>query len=484
MRLQKVMAEAGIGSRRACEALIEEGRVAVNGEVVVRMPVMVDPGRDRISVDGEPLRKYMPEVLRTSREDSSRTTGAKAYVMLYKPRHTLSTSADPEGRRTVVDMVKHSSGLRLYPVGRLDYEMMGLVLLTNDGELANKLTHPRFGIEKTYRAIIKGRLDDEAMAKLGQGARLVNDRDGLTETRSKTAGVEVRIIQEEASRSVIDLTLKEGRNRQVRFVLAKLGCPVRKLVRIAMGPLSLKGLKVGEWRDLRPEEVRLLHAMASGKGPKGLDERSRMRSHAMKIGASRAEVAAVDDGDAMAESEGATQVVESTPARVRAGSMPPEAPRRRAAVPFAAAEGRERRERMSAGPSRRTPRDDERNERKPTGRSGATKGSRPGGKSDARYGAKAGGKPGGTFRSDEGLRFAPKAGSRFDERPAREEKDRRSGSKGPKAARGAKPAKPGKASGAGGAAPAARASVKKPGKPASPAKSNFPLADAPQRLRT
>lgn len=261
VRIQKVMASAGIASRRACEQMVEEGLVSVNGEVVASLPKLVDPLTDRIEIDGRPLKRM------TARGERP------VYVMLYKPRHTVSTASDPEGRRTVTDLVEHPTGVRLYPVGRLDYDTMGLVLLTNDGDLANKLTHPRYGVHKTYRAIVRGRLEEEDVARLEKGIVLATRREGRTVGVERTGGAEITIVKREPARTIIDITLDEGRNRQVRRMLAKVGCPVKKLVRIRLGPLALKGVSMGHWRELLPGEVaalrRAVRDRPSKKAPSG-----------------------------------------------------------------------------------------------------------------------------------------------------------------------------------------------------------------------
>ncbi|MEM8835792.1 MAG: pseudouridine synthase [Planctomycetota bacterium] len=245
-RLQKVLAAAGVASRRHAEELIEQGLVRVNGETVRTLPVFVDPTNDRIEVDGRPL---------PARE-------RHVYIMLYKPKQTMCTLDDPEGRRTVADVVKHPSGLRLYPVGRLDYDTLGLVLMTNDGELANRLTHPRFGVHKTYRAIVKGALEQEDVDRLKEGIYLADRRGGKTVGGKRTGDVEIEIVRKEPERTHLDITLGEGRNRQVRRMLAKVDCHVKKLTRIEMGPISLKGLAIGEWRELTPIELRKIRIAA------------------------------------------------------------------------------------------------------------------------------------------------------------------------------------------------------------------------------
>lgn len=247
VRLQKALAEAGVGSRRQCEALIEQGAVEVNGRVITELPAWVDLAEDRILVNGRPIRG--PE--------------RHVYVMLHKPRRTVTTMDDPGGRRTVADMVQHPSGVRLAPVGRLDYDTSGLLLMTNDGRLTNLLTHPKYGVEKVYRVVLKGSLDAEAVERLGAGVYLADRRDGETVGAARTAPVRLRIVRRDRDRTVLDVTLKEGRNRQIRRMFADVGFSVRKLLRTQLGPLRLKGLAVGEWRELSRTELGELRRAAS-----------------------------------------------------------------------------------------------------------------------------------------------------------------------------------------------------------------------------
>ncbi|KAA0212694.1 MAG: pseudouridine synthase [Leptolyngbya sp. PLA3] len=244
-RLQRVLADAGVASRRECERLIESGAVEVNGEVVTRLPVFVDPENDRIMVEGRPIRRQRER---------------KLYILLNKPSRTLTTNADEPGsdRRTVIDLVDHPQKSRLFPVGRLDYDTTGLLLLTNDGDLANQLTHPRYGVPKTYRAVVKGTIEDDAVAELERGIFLADRKAGRTQGASRTAHVEVRVVLRERERTTLELTLREGRNRQVRRLLAAVGYPVKRLERIAMGPLSLRGVARGQWRELDRHEIRAL----------------------------------------------------------------------------------------------------------------------------------------------------------------------------------------------------------------------------------
>lgn len=258
-RIQRVLARGGVASRRACEELIEAGRVTVNGRVVRELPAFVDPLRDRIEVEGVPVESERRHV----------------YVMLNKPARVLSTARTEPGdtRKTVVDLVDHPAAARLFPVGRLDYETTGLLLLTNDGELTNRLTHPRYGVAKTYRAVVRGRLEDEDAKRIEKGIYLAERREGQTVGARRTARVRVEIVKRDRERTVLHLTLAEGRNRQVRRLLAAVDRPVKKLERIGMGPLRLKGLARGEWRELTRDELRELRK-AAGRGKRAAGGRS------------------------------------------------------------------------------------------------------------------------------------------------------------------------------------------------------------------
>lgn len=248
VRVQRFLADAGIAARRQCEKLVAEGRVEINGSPVVELPIFVNPESDRVSVDGKPVRAAERHI----------------YLMLNKPAKCLSTAADEPGsnRRTVLDLINHPSQARLFPVGRLDYETTGMILLTNDGELANALTHPRYGIHKTYRVTVKGRIEDEDVRQIEEGIYLAERRDGRTVGATRTARVELAVIRRDRERTILELTLKEGRNRQVRRMLAHVGRPVKKLERIAMGPVKMKGLARGEWRELDRNELRALRRAA------------------------------------------------------------------------------------------------------------------------------------------------------------------------------------------------------------------------------
>lgn len=253
-RLQRVLADAGVAARRICEELILAGDVEVNGSIVDYLPAFADPERDRITVQGRPIKPQ----------------ARKVYVLLNKPAKTVCTTADePEmGRRTVTELVDHPGADRLYPVGRLDYDTTGLLILTNDGDLANKLTHPKFGVEKTYHALVKGRMSDQDAAQIAEGIYLAERKANKSGATSRAARVEVTIFKRDEARTILELRLREGRNVQVRRLLTAVGCPVKKLERVAMGPIVLKGLPVGAWRELTKSEIDALRkAAAPGREP-------------------------------------------------------------------------------------------------------------------------------------------------------------------------------------------------------------------------
>ena len=252
-RLQKVLAEAGVGSRRACEELIEAGEVTVNGTLVDSLPAWVDPERDFIRVSGRKLKFH----------------SAPVYVMLFKPRGAITTNAPSDDHRRVIDLVEHPSGARLYPVGRLDVESSGLILLTNDGELANKLTHPRHGISKVYELTLGGQLSDEAVDRLERGI-MVRDRE--TNRMVRTPRTKLTIVKRDRDRTLVHLEARESRNRPIREMMRAVGHPVKRLRRIQLGPLKLTGLQAGQWRDLTFAELAALRrALAkSGERKRGI----------------------------------------------------------------------------------------------------------------------------------------------------------------------------------------------------------------------
>ncbi len=243
LRLQRVMADAGVAARRECEELVLSGAVTVNGKVIERLPAWVDPSVDKIEVYGRPLRRAEKHV----------------YIVLFKPRGTVCTNSDPEGRPRAIDLVEHPSKPRLYCVGRLDLDSSGLLILTNDGEFANRVTHPRYLVEKGYDITVDGRLDEKAIADLERKIFAAERGARRGETRSS-----LRLVSRDRDKTVLHLTLCEHRNLQIRALMLELGHPVNKLRRTSFGPLRLKGLAVGEWRELMPREVdQLLRASKS-----------------------------------------------------------------------------------------------------------------------------------------------------------------------------------------------------------------------------
>lgn len=270
-RIQKVLADAAVGSRRACEDAVAEGRVTVNGHRIDGLPAWVNPDEDDIRVDGRRIRAAQRNV----------------YVMLFKPRGVVTTNSDPEGRTRAIDLVAHPSKARLYPVGRLDLDASGLLLLTNDGELANRLTHPRFEMHQGYEVTVGGRVEDGAVERLSAELfpRGRGEAEGPAAPRSH-----LTLLKRDATRTMLHMDLREGRNRQVRRMLGTLGHPVKKLRRVRMGPLQLKGLQAGEWRELTSRELSQLREQAFAT-PQQRERRKRSGPAARGAPAGRASAA-------------------------------------------------------------------------------------------------------------------------------------------------------------------------------------------------
>ncbi|MFZ5632711.1 MAG: pseudouridine synthase [Bacillota bacterium] len=238
-RLQKFMARHGVASRRACEEMIAEGRVKVNGKTVTTPGTTVNPARDRVEVDGRVLGQ--PE--------------KPVYILLNKPRGYISSVSDPRGRKVVIDLLDDLRE-RVYPVGRLDYDSEGLLLLTNDGDLTLQLTHPSHGIAKTYRVRVRGLPRPQDIDQLTAGIML---DDGMT------APARIEFIGERDGNALLEVTIREGRNRQIRRMFEKIGHGVIRLKRIKIGDLVLGDLKPGQYRKLSASEVRRLKKMAAGR---------------------------------------------------------------------------------------------------------------------------------------------------------------------------------------------------------------------------
>ncbi len=232
MRLQKYLSRSGVASRRSSEDLIVNGKVKVNEMVVDTLGYRVDPDKDRVKVNDKLI--MIPQ--------------GKVYLLFNKPRGVVTTMNDPRGRKTVADYFNNFP-TRIYPVGRLDMDTEGLLLLTNDGELANRLMHPRYESEKHYTAVVKGYLNDEKLIPL---------RNGITLKEGKTVPAKVNIIKRSKDKTVLSITLREGKNRQIRRMMQAVGHPVIKLKREGISFLSSKGINNGEYRLLKVSEVRKL----------------------------------------------------------------------------------------------------------------------------------------------------------------------------------------------------------------------------------
>jgi pseudouridine synthase len=240
IRLQKILSSAGVASRRASERMILEGRVTVNGDTVRELGTKADPQKDVIKVDGRRIK----------------TVVHNRYIVLHKPKGYVTTRSDPEGRRTVLDLI--GEGDYIYPVGRLDYDSEGLLLLTSDGDLATRLMHPRHEVDKTYEVIVAGVPDARALDKLKKGVFIEGGR---------TAPAHVHVgstVKGARPTTKLTIVIHEGRNRQIRRMCSAVGLPVRELRRVRMGPIGLGRLKPGQWRDLTTDEVRRLKHAAAG----------------------------------------------------------------------------------------------------------------------------------------------------------------------------------------------------------------------------
>ncbi len=243
MRLNKFLAHSGVASRRKCDELIFAGKVKINGETVKIPGVDIDPSIDKVEINGKLLK---PE--------------KKIYIVLNKPANVLSTLKDDFNRKIITDLIKDVQE-RVYPVGRLDYDVEGIILLTNDGDLSNRLIHPRFKVEKTYLATVKDKIKNKEIKKLEKGVFLPDDK-------IKTLPAKCKIIKTTENLSVVELTIREGRKRQVKNMFKAVNHPVIKLERIKFGPIGINGLKKGEWRYLSEKEIDKLYEITKLKNVK------------------------------------------------------------------------------------------------------------------------------------------------------------------------------------------------------------------------
>ena len=234
MRLQKYMAHCGVASRRSCETIIAKGRVRVNGDIVTEMGISVTPGVDTVEVDGNIITPE-PE---------------KVYIALHKPEGYITTVSDPYDRPSVMDLVKELDNVRLYPVGRLDYDSRGLLLMTNDGDFAHHLTHPRYHVEKAYRVKVRGIPNESELDRLRNGGGELDGRP--------TAPANVWVETVTGGDAHCRVVIREGRNRQVRRMFDAVGHPVTELTRLRVGPVWLTDIEPGQWRYLTKDEIRAL----------------------------------------------------------------------------------------------------------------------------------------------------------------------------------------------------------------------------------
>lgn len=242
IRLQKILAQAGIASRRKAETLIQKGLVSVNGKVVTELGTKADPARDQIEVEGELLK-------------NAKKTEKKVVYLLYKPKSVVSTLKDPEGRKTIVDFFPKTEA-RLFPVGRLDYDAEGLLLLTNDGDLAYRLTHPSKHVWKEYFVKVKGNIPEVVLAKLRKGPII---------DRKQRQPVKVRLLHYKGDKSWVLVSLQEGIKHHIKKMFMQVGFPSLKIKRFSIGPVNLGEMSPGECRRLTQEEVRLLMEETNGK---------------------------------------------------------------------------------------------------------------------------------------------------------------------------------------------------------------------------
>jgi 23S rRNA pseudouridine2605 synthase len=235
VRLHKILADAGVASRRKGEALILAGRVSVNNKIIKELGIMADPAYDRIRVDGKPLPHPAPKV----------------YYLLYKPRGVITSLHDPEGRTTIKDLIPRIKA-KIFPVGRLDYDAEGLLLLTNDGEMAMRLAHPRYRVPRTYLVKVKGVLTADEMERIEKGVML---DDGMS------PAIKVNPIRRLQKNSVVRVTMHEGRNRVIKRTFEAIRHPVLRLKRIEFASLTLEGLQPGDYRPLSAEEIERLRGL-------------------------------------------------------------------------------------------------------------------------------------------------------------------------------------------------------------------------------
>jgi pseudouridine synthase len=272
VRLQKAMADAGIGARRDCEEMITGGRVKVNGRLVTTLPCFVDPAHDVVELDGESIELPASDDAAASAGAAPERSRALVYVLVNKPKGVITTTRDQEGRPNVLDLVPAAlrRGERLFPVGRLDGDSTGLLLVTNDGDFAYQLTHPKFGVTKEYRVLCAGLASDEQLRRLRSGMYLITPGADGAKTTKKASMESVRILKRfvdraRGDRTLLSVTLREGQNREIRRMLARVGLKVRELERVAIGSLRAPELKAGQAKLLGRKDIDRLRAATLGE---------------------------------------------------------------------------------------------------------------------------------------------------------------------------------------------------------------------------
>ncbi len=277
------MADSGVAARRVCERMIEEGRVEVNDQVVTQLPVFVDPFADKVTVDGRELARARRRSAAAVRAGARPEMTRQVYVMVNKPPRVLTAVSDPTGRATVTELVKYPSPVRLFPVGRLEWEAAGLVLMTNDGELANRLTHPRYGVDRVFEVQTKGFVDPGFVADLEKGLNLKAQR-AAREVGKRASPITVKIAGRShgddrvSAKTSLHATVKPGGTTKLIDLFGEAGVKVAKMIQVSLGPLKLVDVKPGQWRILERHEVQALKKLtvaksdaatqARGKGPR------------------------------------------------------------------------------------------------------------------------------------------------------------------------------------------------------------------------
>jgi 23S rRNA pseudouridine2605 synthase len=328
-RLQKIIAHAGFASRREAETMIREGRVTVNGRVVTELGTRADAANDHVKVDGKLI----------TRAETHR------YILLYKPKEVMTTVEDPQGRKTVIDLVK---GIRerIYPVGRLDFHSEGLIVLTNDGDLAYKVSHPKHGSVKTYHVKVRGVPEERLIDKLQRGITIDGKRTLPCEiARMKTTG-----RHHDEGNSWFEVRLREGRTQQIRKMFQAVGHPVSKLRRVAIGPIADPELGPGDWRELSPREVKMLETMQEPAKPK--PRRTPARPAAKKPAASTSKARAGAKRPSTKAPAKKKPAAATTSSRPKAGPRPKAAAQRKSAPTRSKGAAPARRPRSGGAPTR------------------------------------------------------------------------------------------------------------------------------------